>query len=97
MDIPTLADVIGVIDAFRARHNIAETRFGREATGEPALLSTLRAGRDPSIGTLRRLFAYMAGVDAKAACHNEVDTAAPQQLSPGNDAAFSPSNAGASA
>jgi hypothetical protein len=38
---------------------MAETRFGREATGEPQLIDSIRKGRSPSLKTLQHIAAFM--------------------------------------
>lgn len=64
MDVPSHSDVIAAIDAFQRRHpDIKDSRFGREATGEPGLVAGLRKGRSPTLGLLERIGAYMAGKD----------------------------------
>lgn len=67
MEIPTHAQLIEEVDAFLARHSMAESRLGREATGEPGLVARIRDGRNVTLDTLNRLAAYMAEQDAKAA------------------------------
>jgi hypothetical protein len=66
MDIPTNEELIASIDGFLARHGMAETRLGREATGEASLISTIRAGRSPRLKSLQRLAAFMAEHDARS-------------------------------
>ena len=54
MDIPTPAELVGKIEAFIARHDMAVTRFGRDAVGDPNLLSDLRDGkRLPGLAKLK--------------------------------------------
>jgi hypothetical protein len=66
MDIPTHGELLAAIDAFRARHgNMAESRLGREATGEPGLVDRIRAGGNVTLNTLNRLAAFMAEQDVK--------------------------------
>lgn len=65
MDIPTHAELVERYETFCRRHDIAETRFGREATGEPQLIQSIRSGRSPSLKTLQRVASYMAEHDAK--------------------------------
>lgn len=65
--IPTLEQVLAKVDDFLARHKMAETRLGREATGESSLISDMRGGRHPSLKTLNRLDAFMAEQDAELA------------------------------
>jgi hypothetical protein len=65
MDVPSHAEVVEQIDSFLSRHDMAPSRFGRAALGEPAFVSTLRAGRTPGLGTLAKLFAFMRERDAE--------------------------------
>lgn len=69
MDIPTHATLLETIECFCARHDIAETRFGREAINNPAFISNLRRHPpvSPTLDTLNRVRAYMDGRDAAAA------------------------------
>lgn len=66
MEIPTEAELLERIKAFLERHKMAPTRFGREATGEPQLISSIEAGRSPSLKVVQRLAAFMAEKDAAA-------------------------------
>lgn len=68
MDLPTHDELIASIDAFRERHgNMAPTRFGSEATGDPNLLNELRhKGRSPSLAVLHRVADYIARKDREA-------------------------------
>lgn len=75
MDIPTDDELIARIKAFLDRHGMAPTRFGREATGEPQLISSIEAGRSPSLKLLQRIAAFMAEQDAKAAMERRVTAA----------------------
>jgi hypothetical protein len=36
------------------------SRFGREAMGDPGFVASLRRGREPRDGTVRRVAAYLA-------------------------------------
>ncbi len=67
MDIPTHEELVARYEQFCRRHDMAETRFGRDATGEPQLISSIRAGRSPSLKTLQRVASFMADHDAAAA------------------------------
>ncbi len=68
MDVPTQAELIERIEAFCARHDMAESRFGREAVNNPAFVSGLRdRGRSPTLETLNRLSIFMAERDAALA------------------------------
>ena len=67
MDVPTTSDMVAAIERFLERHqDMAPTRFGREATGEPQLLESLRRGRSPSLDTANRIVAFMRGKDEEA-------------------------------
>lgn len=72
MDVPSQSQVIASIEAFLARHDMAPTRFGREATGEPQLLQSLREGRSPSLKVLASVSAYMRAKDGETAHAAEV-------------------------
>jgi hypothetical protein len=63
MDIPTPDELVRHYEAFCKRHDMAETRFGREATGEPQLIQSIRNGRSPSLNVLNRVKAYIADKD----------------------------------
>ena len=68
MQIPTKDQLLASIEAFRRRHgDMAPTRFGREATGEPQLIKSIEEGRSPSLDTAQRIADYMARKDAEAA------------------------------
>lgn len=62
---PTEAQLIEKIEAFLDRHDMAPTRFGREATGNPHVIRDIREGRSPSLRTVRRLTNFMAERDAE--------------------------------
>ncbi|SMF70650.1 hypothetical protein [Allosphingosinicella indica] len=78
MDIPSDDELLAKIEAFLDRHAMPPTRFGRDATGEPQLIKSIREGRSPSLKVLQRLAAFMAEKDAElaAADHDERDSAA---------------------
>jgi hypothetical protein len=67
MDIPTPEELVSHYEAFCKRHDMAETRFGREATGEPQLIQSIRNGRSPSLNVLNRVKAYIADKDSALA------------------------------
>lgn len=56
----TDAELIARIERFCRDHKMAETRFGREALGEASFLSSLRAGRSPSLKLANKVVAFMA-------------------------------------
>ncbi|RYG89545.1 MAG: hypothetical protein EON59_01345 [Alphaproteobacteria bacterium] len=65
MDIPSPEELVFKIEAFIARHEMAETRFGRDAVRDPNLLSDLRAGqRLPGLTKLNRIADFMRQKDA---------------------------------
>lgn len=66
MDIPTHEELAARYRAFCVRHNMAESRFGRDSTGEPGLIARIEAGGSPSLKTLQRVASFMAEHDAKA-------------------------------
>ncbi|WP_370169778.1 hypothetical protein [Sphingobium abikonense] len=66
MDIPTHREVLAQIEAFLLRHNMAPTRFGREATGEPQLIDSMQKGRSPSLKVLERVAVFMKERDTAA-------------------------------
>lgn len=75
MDIPTPDELVAKIEAFIARHEMAETRFGRDAVRDPNLLSDLRAGqRLPGLLKLTRIADFMRQKDADLAAPVHADT-----------------------
>ena len=95
MELPTIEDILTSIDAFLARHDMAVTRFGREATGEPQLIDSMRTGgRVPNLTTLHRMKAYMDAKDAEraaAADHADSDTTGDAASSCGKNGGISAS------
>lgn len=82
MDIPTSAEIIERIERFLERHdNMAPTRFGREATGDPNLLADLRKGISPKLDRLHRISEFMARKDAERD-HAPADSAEAGATSP---------------
>jgi hypothetical protein len=67
MDIPTQDELIERIESFCGRHDMAETRFGREAVNNPAFLSQLRKRKSPTLETLNKVSDFMERTDAEAA------------------------------
>jgi hypothetical protein len=65
MDVPTLPDILSRIEAFCERHDMAESRFGREAVNNPALVGSLRGGGNPTLETLQRIADFIAARDAE--------------------------------
>lgn len=66
MHIPTQTELLAKIEAFCRRHDMAETRFGRDAVNNPAFISSLR--RDPPVSptleTLNKVQEFMRRKDA---------------------------------
>ncbi len=50
------------VEKFLRRSNIAPTRFGRDAVGDPRFVFDLRNGRDPRPDTIARVRAYLEAV-----------------------------------
>jgi|JI10StandDraft_1071094.scaffolds.fasta_scaffold364195_3 hypothetical protein len=53
-------DILAQIDAFCARHDLAETRFGRMALHDPSFVYRLRAGADVRRSTIMKIRKWMA-------------------------------------
>jgi len=56
----TREKLLAEIDAFLADTGMSPTTFGAEATGDRALMITLRKGRDPKSATVDKIRAYIA-------------------------------------
>jgi hypothetical protein len=86
MEVPKLEDVVEAIDAFLARHGMAHTRFGSEATRDANLVNDLRRGRrSPRLDLLHKIKAFMDARDAELAIaspHTDTDTAGGAAMSP---------------
>lgn len=52
-------NIIRDVENFLKQRNIAPTRFGRDAMGDPRFVFDLRNGREPSPRTVKRLQAYL--------------------------------------
>jgi len=85
MELPTTEEIIASVEAFLARHAMAPSRFGRDATGDQNLLADLRKGASPSLARLHRMREFMEAKDAElaGADHDASDTTARPALSPG--------------
>lgn len=66
MELPSDTELLAKIDAFLERHDMAPTRLGREATGEPQLLDSIRGGRSPSLKVWRKIADLMRRYDEAA-------------------------------
>ena len=51
--------IIRDVENFLKQRNIAPTRFGRDAMGDPRFVFDLRRGREPGPRTVRRVRAYL--------------------------------------
>jgi hypothetical protein len=67
MDLPSHADVVALIDSFLFRHDMAPSRLGRDALGEPQFVSEVRDGRMPSMATLQKVLDFMRAREEKLA------------------------------
>lgn len=50
------------VEKFLRQSDVAPTRFGREAVGDPRFVFDLRNGRDPRPTTVARVRAYLEAV-----------------------------------
>jgi len=50
------------VEKFLRQSDVAPTRFGREAVGDPRFVFDLRNGRDPRPTTIARVLAYLEAV-----------------------------------
>lgn len=57
-------DILAQIDAFCARHGMAESRFGRAALSDPSFVYRLRRGGDIKRRTILRVLAWMSSYEA---------------------------------
>jgi hypothetical protein len=51
--------LLGEVEKFLRRSDVAPTRFGREALGDPRFVFDLRNARDPRPETVARIRAYL--------------------------------------
>lgn len=58
-------DLLRDITTFCKAHNIAETRFGRDAVKDTTLIRDLKAGREPRRRTVERVRHFMATYGAR--------------------------------
>jgi hypothetical protein len=91
MNVPSQTDLVASIDAFLERNpDVGEARFGRDATGEPGLVTRLRKGSSPTLRILAAITDYMQRKDAERVCHALTDTAASTVASAGKPGDASP-------
>ena len=84
MELPSDTELLARVDAFLERHGMAPTRLGREATGEPQLIDSIRNGRSPSLKVWNKVADFMARYDAEASAPS---TGKIDELSPAGVAA----------
>ena len=77
MDVPSHSEVVEQIDSFLRRHDMAPTRLGRDALAEPQFVTQVRAGREPSLTKLGKLFEFMRERDGQLVMAAEDDGAEP--------------------
>lgn len=77
MDVPTHNELLSRIEDFCRRHEIAESRFGRDAINNPAFVNGLRRTPpvSPTLETLNRVAAFMAERDAEAELERRAEAA----------------------
>ncbi len=51
-------DLLAEIRRFQKRHNITDTRFGRDAINDPRLVRDLKRGRELRPGTTTRIRSF---------------------------------------
>jgi len=56
---PTIAGLLGEIDAFLAREGMTQTDFGLLSIGDPNLYRHLKKGRNPRLGTMDRIRSFL--------------------------------------
>ncbi|SEN67515.1 hypothetical protein [Bradyrhizobium sp. OK095] len=56
---PTIAQLVAEIDAFLAAKGMTQTDFGLLSIGDPNLYRHLKNGRNPRLGTMDRIRAFM--------------------------------------
>jgi hypothetical protein len=55
-------ELLWMIERYLRESGTPPSRFGRDAVGDPGLVSTLRQGRQPRDSTVRRVSAYLASL-----------------------------------
>jgi hypothetical protein len=77
MQVITETELLERIQAFRERHEMSPTTFGRKATGNANLIRELEDGRSPSLRTVQRIVGFMAEADAEALLRAKLDAPPP--------------------
>jgi hypothetical protein len=52
-------EITNEIAMFLSAHSMKDSRFGREALGDPAFVSNLKTGREPRRATVEKVRRYM--------------------------------------
>jgi hypothetical protein len=52
-------DILSEVAVFLSAQGMKDSRFGREAVGDPTFVGTLRAGREPRRATVEKVRRYM--------------------------------------
>lgn len=58
---PRPRHLLGAITRYCGEHGMAESRFGRQAVGDPRLVGDVPKGRDLRPATVARVEAFLAG------------------------------------
>lgn len=59
--MPTDNNLLDRIEAFCRKKDLSLTGFGRKACRDPNLVAQLRAGRSPTLRTLKKIEIFMEG------------------------------------
>ncbi|KQX19545.1 MULTISPECIES: hypothetical protein [unclassified Sphingomonas] len=59
--------LLSMIERYLRESGTTASRFGREVMGDPGFVATLRRGREPRDGTVRRVQAYIVRARQSAA------------------------------
>lgn len=58
---PHPRQLLSAITRYCGEHSMAESRFGRQAVGDPRLVADVRKGRDLRPAIIERVQAFLAG------------------------------------
>lgn len=62
----TAEQFIAQIDSYLERAKVSPSAFGREAVGDPNLVSDLKSGRMPNLRTVERITEFMSAPRASS-------------------------------